>query len=174
MRIRFGCGLDSRIYGNFQLIITYCSYECLQFSTLEFSNKLKYGALREFVFTPLNVPRTYALAVDGNPIPFSRPVWIQRTHIATPSLWIPNWAGTWIARTFNALWCHHSCIECFLSNFCSVVLLLCTSLTIALWHSSLKESMEMNYNVALGLLTMETSATQFTLHLIANGKGTNI
>jgi len=34
--------------------------------------------------------------------------------------------------------------------------------------------MEMNYNVALGLLTMETSTTQFTLHLIENGKGTNI
>jgi hypothetical protein len=55
-----------------------------------------------------------------------------------------------------------------------VVLLLCTSFTIALWHSSLKESMEMNYNVALGSLTMETSGSQFTLHLIENGKGTNI
>ena len=59
---------------NFYLFITCCSYERLQFCAPKFLNKLKYSVLQDFVFTPLNVPRTYALALDGNPIPFGRPV----------------------------------------------------------------------------------------------------
>jgi hypothetical protein len=47
--------------------------------------------------------------------------WIQHTLSPLPSFWIPNWTESWIARTFNALWYRHSCTECFLLNFCSVV-----------------------------------------------------
>jgi hypothetical protein len=138
-----------------------------QFLAFNAGSKIKRGPLQRVIFTPLCGTLTNGPPLDGTPTSFT----VNPTHASiTPSLWIPNWTETWIARSFSALWYCHSCTECFLSNFCYVVFFTLYFILNGFVTFFTEEVCGMNSNVAFCLRIMEThfSPTQFAIYNLTN------